>query len=554
MGGLKIGEPFGLDPAKVDSIDWDLALQRVIHDLRSDFIYAPHIGFIYRHASKQLIALLKSDLRNGKYSPEVPITIEVPKSFRIRVVGSKRLGPASSRPGSILLPRDRLLYQALADEATPFIDRALDPSRSFSHQLAGTDEPAMFVPTRTTWNGLQKALREYAEEGGVKYILKVDVTNFFGSLNLHTLINILKDAGYPREFADRLEVLLTSFTGSRSSRGLLQGMYPSDLFGNYYLEPIDRFLDDSDLRSARYVDDLYVFIPSLEAAEIVVGRLIPELRGYDLSLHEGKSAVMPKSALVTEEPDLQELFDAAVNEISEQLDEEDFDVDYGFQSEWEDEEHGEGREEDGNEDAEGAAPGGSLELEATKNLFDYVSKYQGHEENIERFCLPLFSKASSDYAIDHVIDAFLKRPSMSQIYAAYLANFVEVSRVSQFLVKVLDEKTLPDWSKMWVIAALLQARSSDDEAVRSTVRIVRDTSRHDALRASAAIFVGRFGDHARRKSLNGIYPLVSPYVQSAIFFSSRQWPRVERQNAKATWGSNTSLNALLSAAFVASTK
>ena len=63
---------------------------------------------------------------------------------------------------------------------------------------------------------------------------------------------------------------------------------------------------------------------------------------------------MPKAALITEEPDLEALFADAVAEISAQVDDSDFDADYGFQSEWdEDEESGE-----------------ELELKATKLLFE----------------------------------------------------------------------------------------------------------------------------------------------------------------------------------------
>ena len=63
----------------------------------------------------------------------------------------------------------------------------------------------------------------------------------------------------------------------------------------------------------------------------------------------------------------------------------------------------------------------------------------------------------------------------------------------------------------------------------------------------AAIFVGRFGDMARRKNLNAIYPKVSGYIQAAIYFSSRSWPGVERSNARASWGKHTQLNALITA-------
>lgn len=162
MAELKI--PFGLDGAAMSKINWNLALARVSHDLRSDFIYAPHIGFIYAKAGAELIQEVQGALASGKYSPGLPVTIEVSKSFRIRVaVKPDRLGPSFSRPGSILLPYDRLLYQALADQAASIVGRKTDHSRSFSHQLAVPGSASMFVPTRTCWNALQTALLEHSK-------------------------------------------------------------------------------------------------------------------------------------------------------------------------------------------------------------------------------------------------------------------------------------------------------------------------------------------------------------------------------------------------------
>jgi Reverse transcriptase (RNA-dependent DNA polymerase) len=159
----------------------------------------------------------------------------------------------------------------------------------------------MFLPTRTCWSQLQKALAKHSKNSELKYILKVDVANYFGSLNQHVLINVLSDSGYPKPLHSRLEAVLTSFTGERSSRGILQGMYPSDLFGNYYLAPVDKVLDEQGVPSARYVDDIYVFVKSMDGADKLLRELIPALRSYDLVLNEAKSVVMPKSSLMTEE-------------------------------------------------------------------------------------------------------------------------------------------------------------------------------------------------------------------------------------------------------------
>jgi hypothetical protein len=58
----RLGEPSGLDAAMLAKIDWKLALSRIIHDLRSDFIYAPHLAYIYHRAGDELITTLTSNL------------------------------------------------------------------------------------------------------------------------------------------------------------------------------------------------------------------------------------------------------------------------------------------------------------------------------------------------------------------------------------------------------------------------------------------------------------------------------------------------------------
>ena len=354
------------------------------------------------------------------------------------------------------------------------------------------------------------------------------------SSNQHTLVNILNDSGYPKPLSTRLEAILTSYTGERSSRGILQGMYPSDLFGNYYLVPIDRILDDSGFRSARYVDDIYILVDNVDSASRLLRELIPALRSYDLVLNETKSVLMPKSALHVEEPDLQALFEGAVSEIAGQLEDGDFDVDYGFQSEWDD------------DDDEADEP---LELKATKVLFDSISQHPGQEENIERFCLPLFSTALSDYAVEHVLDAMKKRPSMAQIYASYLSKFIATKEVYEALIEFLGDSSIVDWQRMWVLAALLRAKPKNDGPVKVAFGILKEANRHDALRAVAAIYVGTYGDLPRRKLLIAMYPSVTNYIQAAIYYSSRLWPSVERGNAKASWGGHGPLHNYLTIAF-----
>lgn len=536
---LKLGEPFGLEKTMINAFDWHQATRRVSSDMRTDFIFAPHIRLIFDKNADGVIDRTTKLLGSGRFVPGSPMTIEVPKSSRIRVQSTPpRSGPNYSRPGSILMPQDRLFYQFIADNCVEIIENHTDEERSFSHRIDKDDPDRLFQATRECWSNFQQKMREFSEARRINYVLKVDIANYFGSINQHILVNNLSALGLARPLVERLEVLLTSFTNSRSSRGIIQGVFPSDLIGNFYLEPLDRYLGDLNYLSARYVDDIFVFVESVSDADDLMKSLIPFLRSLDLTLNESKSSLFPKIRLVVEEPDLEILFQDAIEEIREQLEENDFEVSYGFQSEWDEDE-----EEDSDEDEE------AIELRATEALFDSIDEFKGHEEEIERFCLPLFLKAGSDYAVQHVLTSFRDRPSMCQIYCAYLGKFVSDQSVFDFLFDQLELPSLYDWQLMWIIGAMLQRRTCSDDAVRRVLRIFRDRNRHECVRAVAAIFVGRKGDRVRVDALANECPNESPYVQAAIYFSSRSWPSTAKKNFRAQWGNRNELNILITEAF-----
>jgi hypothetical protein len=96
MAELGIGKPFGLDSVLIDGIDWELSTKRVIHDLRSDFIYSPHIAFMYRKAGSALIALVKQELKSGSFSFRTPAFSRTPTQPNAAVQGRYRhkAGPA----------------------------------------------------------------------------------------------------------------------------------------------------------------------------------------------------------------------------------------------------------------------------------------------------------------------------------------------------------------------------------------------------------------------------------------------------------------------------
>ena len=83
------------------------------------------------------------------------MTIEVPKSFRIRVVRSNGLPQFIHAQEASYFHGDRLLYQALADKAAPIIKSKTDTLRSFSHSC-NICNPNL-VASDSTWDGLAMA-------------------------------------------------------------------------------------------------------------------------------------------------------------------------------------------------------------------------------------------------------------------------------------------------------------------------------------------------------------------------------------------------------------
>ena len=172
-----------------------------------------------------------------------------------------------------------------------------------------------------------------------------------------------------------------------------------------------------------------------------------------------------------------------------------------------------------------------------------------HDEKIERFCLPLFSAAGSDYAVGYVMKNFKVYPAMSQIYSNYLARFLGDRAVYERLGELLvDEAVYFDWQKMWILAALLSAEQADDNLVLTALRIFRDGYSHEALRAVAAIFVAKHGAFTRKKELADSYGQSgSQYIQTAVLYGARYMNSEMRRTSLKSWGGHSAAHRLVAA-------
>jgi len=312
----------GLDPLLVDAIEFEKSLNRIKTDVLTDFVLAPHYSVVYSYSSGELIECIKSLLKSGQYMPDSPIKMDIPKASGL------------TRPGAILKPIDRMVYQALVDTISTHAEAQLDRTCVFSHVLLIDDpEFKMFRPSNECWEELQNALNAKGRDGNLGHAVRTDVSCYFERIYQHNLINLLRSSGCDSRAVNLLERILLAFT-ENDSHGILQGMFPSDFLGNFYLASIYDGLKVEDVPFIRYVDDIYLFYHSeLEAKKGLV-RLCRMLRDEGLNLNESKTDIIPTSELIAEETEIDLLFHAARQEITDTELELQVETPYGFETIW----------------------------------------------------------------------------------------------------------------------------------------------------------------------------------------------------------------------------
>jgi hypothetical protein len=508
----------GLDNSILQEVDHQIALDRILHDIRTDFIWAPHIAAIFRFCGDQLWDRLRRDLRSGTYQPDLPISMNVPKPGGF------------TRPGSILVPADRLAYQILADLSGPIIETQLDRSRVFSNIFQ--HEPgtgAMFAPSGDGWTRMQQQIQSLAQTGG--YFVVGDIAHYFERIPQHHLINLLRASGVQSEIVSLLEELLLSFQ-ERDSFGIIQGVYPSDLFGNFYLSAFDANCELKGWNSARFVDDLFIHFKERRSAEHGLSDVIDSLRRDGLHLNETKSGVRVARDLIWEETELDRLLDEAWREVIDEH--EGFKFEYGFSTEWEDEPDEE-----------------ELHVTSIERIYEAIEDYPHSVDKIEKFCLPILRTARSKVAIERALIGVRERPHLARLYLSYLAEFArDDGEVSEKVQAILVANDLAfDHQRLFLISALLNACNVGRSSTLKAVRLLQDRSVHPAVRSVAAIFAARFGSPQHRRSVRTTYEdESSAFVQAAILYASMYFTPAERRTCVRAWGGHNFTNTLVAEA------
>lgn len=503
----------GINEQLIDLFDRDLAFRRIKSDIKSDFIPAPHLDLIYEKGSEELYNELTKELKNGGFSPNLPITIESikPSGF--------------SRPGSILLPFERLAYQLFIDVISPEAEKEIDREKVFSNVLNPPEEEFMFQNPGESYSNFKERVQYIASSNKYEYVLKADVSSFFERLYQHVLINNLRSTTAEPNILTALEKLLSEFT-QKDSHGIIQGVCPSDFLGNFYLCSIDAEHELINLDYVRYVDDIYIFFERYSDAIHHRIRLSSWLRRDGLNLNENKSQIIKIEDLIYEESEVDMLFDDAKSEIDEVLGEI-----YGQEIR-----------------VSTLIDYEEFETKALKHLFDQYSVSDKTRTKIDNFCIPIFGLVKDDHAVDYVLASFHERPHMAPIYAKYISEMLLVKPQLRKKIEKLIEKDYQwfDYQKMWMYYSLIQAQELDNKTVQFICRDLKDFKLNIGLRAICAILIGKFGNASQRRLLKNHYSEEpSNYVKNSILYATQFFSKDEKNTCFRAWGGHDKISSLI---------
>jgi len=515
---------FGLDKSVIENFDHILAVKRIRNDLQSDFIYAPHLSAIFYKAAEELWSFLASKLRSQRFNPKLPIILEVPKANGF------------TRPGSILLPCERLSYQIAIDTIAPRAEKALDRSRVFSYVLLEEDPDGfMFKSRGECYREFIEKKIYYLTNKDYTHVLKADISSYFERLYQHVLINLLDGAKCSKPVVKFLQNLLLAFT-QKDSHGIVQGIFPSDFLGSFYLCSLDTRYETENIPSVRYVDDFYTFYKTPRDALVNKIRLSSWLRPDGLNLNESKSDVFEVEKLVQEETEIDKMLESAKEEITTELDREDF---YSSTISWD------FLYEDAISDEIEVS---TSMLEATIQLFSQTDVSPKIRDKIDRFCLEAFLAAKDEIAVEYVLDKFASRPHMAQRYAKYLQPFVKGNEdISKKVESIFSSADLIyEYQLHWLYALLMFSSKVKNNTVIDAIRHLQDVGRSEVVRAVSAVFIGKFGNATQRRVLRTHYQNEpSPYVRAAIIYTLRHFPKVERDTYFRAWSGHDEINPLV---------
>ena len=198
--------------------------------------------------------------------------------------------PTKSEISKLGKSKKRVVYQYKKDENYVL--------KFISHQLYKYDyifSNNLYSYRKTT--GVKNAIRRLSSIKGINnmYGYKVDISNYFNSINIDILLNMLSNILYDdKELYNLLKQLLVNpyviYKGNTivEQKGVMGGVPISSFLANVYLIEMDKYFYDNKIIYFRYADDILIFSKDKDELNKYIEILKEYLLKYKLSINPDK--------------------------------------------------------------------------------------------------------------------------------------------------------------------------------------------------------------------------------------------------------------------------
>ncbi|HMP67243.1 MAG TPA: reverse transcriptase/maturase family protein [Candidatus Paceibacterota bacterium] len=235
--------------------------------------------FYNKESSLAELKKISEDYNNKCYLIDKYICVILPK------------GSDDYRPILVPSPRDRILFSFILEKIKEPIFTEINNFNVF-----GSGK-------RLDYPNMKKILSSvYLEAKKHKYILKIDISKFFPSIDKESLFKELKkyikddyllklidnsfnntfEIKYTKNFSDEKKKEIEAFV----KKGVPQGCAYSPLLANFYGLDMDKFVSSEGYTSFRYLDDMIIFTESEDKAKKIFERLKKTAEKINLKIHD----------------------------------------------------------------------------------------------------------------------------------------------------------------------------------------------------------------------------------------------------------------------------
>jgi hypothetical protein len=261
-----------------------LAYSRLLNDLQGRVFYRhpKEVAFVEAADLDAWLDELEEKASKGEYVADPFPVLEVPKAgWHIR-------------PGIQLSLADQFIYHFLALQAVVVIGPRIEWSAQtvrFSYRLSSPGKKYWFKWRFHGWKNFAKVSLGKLS-GANEFVLVSDISGYYENIDIGRLVQEMQAARVDDKVTGQLSRLWNKWCGIRQ-RGIPQGFSPSDLFAEFYLDPLDHGLQGAGLDHLRYVDDIRIFTTDEKSAHRGLHELERTLRSRGLNPQTAKTKVRP---------------------------------------------------------------------------------------------------------------------------------------------------------------------------------------------------------------------------------------------------------------------